>query len=418
MTSNKYVINYFLFLFSIIPVSFISGSAVVEFNVILIDLSFIILILFTRNFSFLKSKPILYLYMLYIYLIFNSFISINPPDGLLRNFGFLRFIILFTAINYFFLDKNFCSKVFKVWFLVLFIIAIDVFIEQLSGKNILGFSYGQRISDDGTKVLHGRIVSFFKDEPIVGGFIGGFFLMLVGYSIKKFNKKNFLVTIFLAITFFAAIIISGERSNTIRAFLGLITFIFFIKEIHLKKKIVFIFSVIIIILLIIINNSFLNVRYYSNIKTIFSGHKIYFDLYKSGFHVFENHKIFGVGNKNYRFETCSEKILADVSKKNVYKCNNHPHQIYLELLSEHGLIGTIIILFVLFKLVYSKIIRVYNDSHYLKLGSLIYMIFIFTPLIPSGSFFTSNSLLIFMINLSIFYGVDKKTNIFMEHKYN
>ena len=31
---------------------------------------------------------------------------------------------------------------------------------------------------------------------------------------------------------------------------------------------------------------------------------MYFQLYKSGFEVFKNYPIFGVGNKNYRIETC------------------------------------------------------------------------------------------------------------------
>ena len=46
------------------------------------------------------------------------------------------------------------------------IVIFDVYFEFLYGKNILGYDgseYGQ------------RIVSFFKDEPIVGGFLNCFF---------------------------------------------------------------------------------------------------------------------------------------------------------------------------------------------------------------------------------------------------
>ena len=47
-------------------------------------------------------------------------------------------------------------------------------------KNILG--YGQDIYPD-------RIVSFFKDEPIVAGYLNGFFfLILVIYLKKKILK--------------------------------------------------------------------------------------------------------------------------------------------------------------------------------------------------------------------------------------
>ena len=110
MISNKFTFNYFLILFSLIPISMIIGSAASVINVLLIDLSFIILIILRRDFFFLKSEPIIYLFGLYIYLIFNSFVSLDFSEGLLRNFGFLRIIILFAAFNYFFLDENFYKK--------------------------------------------------------------------------------------------------------------------------------------------------------------------------------------------------------------------------------------------------------------------------------------------------------------------
>ena len=411
---KNYIRNFFLILFSILPLSFIAGSVILEINIFFINISFIILIFVNKEFQFVKSKPIIYLLILYIYLIFNSLISINIYEGLLRNLGFLRFVILFSAFNYFFLDKNFYSKIFKLWTVFFLIISIDVFIEQFTGKNILGFNYGVRFIDDGNTLMNGRIVSFFKDEPIVGGFINGFYLILIGFFLNKskIKKFNLLIPIILMIIFFAAIMFSGERSNTIKAFLGLIVFIFFMKHIDFKKKLTIFLTSITIVFIVIINMEFLTIRYISNIQNILKKHSIYFDLYSSGFHVFQNNKFFGVGNKNYRIETCSKKILLDIDKKKVYHCNNHPHQIYFELLSEHGLVGTSIIIFILFKLVFSKIFKVFYNNNYLKIGSLIYMIFVFTPLIPSGAFFSSNLLTIFILNLSIFYALDKKSNIF------
>ena len=159
MYLNKIILNYFLILFSLIPVTIISGSAVSLINILLIDLSFIILIIYKKNFNFLKNKTIIYFLILYIYLIFNSFISIDYSVGIFRNLGFLRIIILFLAFNYFFQDEKFLKKVFNFWLVAILIVLIDVLIESFTGKNILGF--GELYGD--------RIVSFFKDEPIVGG---------------------------------------------------------------------------------------------------------------------------------------------------------------------------------------------------------------------------------------------------------
>ena len=112
MNLNKIINNYFLILFSIIPISIIVGPSVSLINILLIDICFIILIFIKRDFSFQNKEPLIYLIILYIYLIFNSYISIDPQIGFSRNFGFFRIIVLFIAINYFFKEKIFQNKVF------------------------------------------------------------------------------------------------------------------------------------------------------------------------------------------------------------------------------------------------------------------------------------------------------------------
>ena len=87
----------------------------------------------------------------------------------------------------------------------------------------------------------------------------------------------------------------------------------------------------------------------------------YGKVYHTGLVVFQNNKFFGVGNKNFRL-LCKtgemEKFLIknDIQyKKNLiqekfeekYRCNTHPHQISIEILSEHGFFGFLIFLFIL-----------------------------------------------------------------------
>ena len=152
-------------------------------------------------------------------------------------------------------------------------------------------------------------------------------------------------------------------------------------------------------------------RYFNQIKLNLTKHQIYFNIYKSGFEVFKNHKLFGVGNKNYRVETCNQKEM-NLKKKDNYICTTHPHQIYFEMLSEHGLFGSILIFFIFYKLIFSKIIKVFSKNNYVQIGSAIYLILIFLPIIPSGAFFNNYMITMFAINLSIFYASSKKLNIF------
>ena len=403
MNFKKYIQNYFLILFSIIPLTIIAGSAVSVSNILLIDLSFIIFITYKKKFYFIKNKTIIYFFILYFYLIFNSFISVDYSEGILRNFGFLRIIILFVAINYFFKDEIFFKKVFKFWSLVIFIVLIDVLIESFTGKNILGF---------GGEIYHQRIVSFFKDEPIVGGYLNGFFLIIIGFLLNEFkDNRNYLIILF-SIIFIISILLTGERSNTLKAILGISFFFILYKNINLKKKVIIVLTTILLIFIIAFNSDFLKVRFVYQINHLLNQNNIYFKLYDSAFEVFKNHKLLGVGNKNYRVETCNEVK----SKKNIkYFCTTHPHQIYFEFLSEHGLIGSIIILSIFYKLIFSKILGTIREKNYVKIGSLIYLLFVFSPVIPSGAFFNNYVLTIFAINLSIFYASDKNLNIFKKN---
>jgi hypothetical protein len=112
-----------------------AGPAVSLINILFIDACFLVLIVYKKHYSFLKSDAIKYLLILYIYLLFNSLISIDQNIGLLRNFGFLRLIILFAAFNYFFKEKHFLKKVLITWTLIFSFILVDIFIENFTGKN-------------------------------------------------------------------------------------------------------------------------------------------------------------------------------------------------------------------------------------------------------------------------------------------
>ena len=417
--NNKILNSYFLLLFSFIPASIIVGPAISLVNILIIDFSFIFLILYKKDYKFLSNKTVKFIIFLCLYLIFNSIISKDFSMSAYRNFGFIRFGILFLAFNYFFYNKDFINRVLIVWILTLSILTLDTYLESIFGRNILGYGeeYGR------------RLVSFFKDEPIVGGYINGFYLVLIGYLFylndKIVNKYKNIILIY-SIFFLIAIVLTGERSNSIKAVFGFFLFYSFNDFFKFKEKILSILLLILMFTLLLNTSDFLKLRYggqfFKPIISIFQSNgqiqkneisiknklkdNIYISLYQSGFDVFKKYPIFGVGNKNYRLETCSAKNITK------YNCSTHPHQIYFEFLAEHGLIGSMILLFILFNLVFSKIKIILNSKNYLQLGCLIFLIISFVPFLPSGAFFADYSLTIFWVNLSIMYAVEKKTNVY------
>ena len=98
-----------------------------------------------------------------------------------------------------------------------------------------------------------------------------------------------------------------------------------------------------------------------------------------------------------------------------YFVSTHPHQFYFEVLSEHGLIGSLIFLSLLFYLVFKYLNVIIFSKNDIQLGCFIYLIINFLPILPSGSFFGDFNSTLFWINLSLMYACNPKTNIFKNY---
>ena len=407
---------FFIFLI-IIPLSILIGPSVSLINVILMASTYLYFFLKLKHYNFLlKDNTVRILLFLYIYLIFNTLISLSIENSIFRNFGFIRLIFLFLAINYLFFAIKSNTKIFFFWTIIFFIFIFDVYFERFTGTNIFGWGAA---SINGVPQPFGeRIVSFFRDEPVAGAFINGFIFIILGYILNVIKEKKYGTIIFFLtiLIFFSSLLITGERSNTLKVIFGLMLFVCLIDIFNFKLKIFFLIILPILIILIISNSDYLKNRYFGQIFSKVYAEKnfkhfensIYVKLYKSGFEVFKNNPLIGVGNKNYRVETCGQNN----TKKNNYLCTTHPHQIYFEFLSEHGLIGTILLLYIFFSLIFKNLRKIIESQNYLQIGAFIYLTCNFLPLLPSGAFFSDFNINLFILNLSILYAVNEKTNIF------
>ena len=420
-TTGNIKISLPIILFSTLPISIIIGSSFSLVNTVLLGLCFVFIYFSKGDIKINDFKPILLLLILYLYLIFNSLISTDITSGIYRNFGFIRFILFFLIVNYIFFVDEKNSNILKIWTLIFFIVLADVYIERFSGSNILGFG---KEEVNGIPQPYGeRVISFFKTEPIAGAYLCGFCFMISGY-VLNFLKSQKILKIFgllIILLSLAGIILTGERSNSLKALIGFSIFISIIDYLKLRNKILIFLTIFTISILTISfsdQTGYIKHRYvdqfYHEIKTKekrenFLENNLYMKLYKSGIHVFKNNPWFGVGNKNYRIETCNaEKNL--IYKE--YWCLTHPHQVYIEMLSEHGIIGTIIIFSIIFYLIFRLIRKIIDSRNYVQAGCLVFLLINFIPLLPSGAFFNNFNLTLFMINFSLMYAVNKETNIF------
>ena len=141
-----------------------------------------------NNWQWINNKFFKILLLLYCYLVLNSiynYLTDNSLglDGIYRSLSFLKFILLVFAFNVLLKEKNSFDKIIKFWLIIISIVIFDVFFEFLFGNNLFGFK-----SLDST-----RIISFFYDENVVGGYLLTFSFIICTYFLNKNftdKKKN------------------------------------------------------------------------------------------------------------------------------------------------------------------------------------------------------------------------------------
>ena len=208
----------FFVLISFYPILIIAGPLTSLFNTLMIGLIYLIFFFKNEHYKFLyKNITLKILLFLYLYLLFNTFFSLDYEIGLSRNFGFLRLIILFIAINYFFYISKSNLKIFYIWTIIFIIFITDVYVERFMGSNIFG--WGAEEINGVFQPYGSRIMSFFKDEPIAGSFIHGFIFLISGFLFVflKDKKKGFYIYFFLTLLFFTSIVLIIESDAFCRS---------------------------------------------------------------------------------------------------------------------------------------------------------------------------------------------------------
>jgi O-antigen ligase len=419
-----------IFLFSFLPISLILGNSAINSNILIIDIFFLLTCCHQKQWSWIRNKYFYFFIFIWIYLVINSIIlenvaSVFDPirkeivypknDSIIRSVGFIRFIIFLFAVQYFFFNsKKIFNQIFLYWSIIISVVLIDAVFEYIFGFNLLGFESPSLI----------RIVSFFKDELVVGGFILGFSFLISGF-LFELTKNDTAKKIFPSIFFFLSIIciyLSGERSNFIKALIITSIILLLINDayFYIKKKYIFLFIIIGFTFVSLISNeiyirqieSYKKILRHNKAPTYYEkfGHLRHFAHYNVAWEIIKDYPIFGVGNLKFRYICHNKKYLNTKILYTHERCSNHPHQIHLEILSEQGIIGYLIIIFTIFNILFNSF-RVYRKTgDLIHLASILFVLTFFIPLLPTGSFFSTFNGTIFWINFSIAHAFSQKSN--------
>ena len=424
--------NLFNFLMILFPFSFIAGNMLININLILLTLIGL----------FFFSKDLIKIKFILLDKLFISFFFLILLTGLINDYEFfiqglddwmgffpttVRSILFLKYLLFYLIIRILISKQiinFKLFFtscaMAALFVSFDIFIQFIFDVDIFGYeAKGRHYSGP------------FGDEKIAGGFIQRFFifaLFILPIFYNKFKNSKLIIPM-LIIIFFFAILLSGNRMPLLLFLFSLIITSIIMRE--FRKYLIALILLIILSVSIIINLKFEGNKIGSNIytfnkqisdmysfivldsKNISESKSQYLKEFYSSYGTWELNKFIGGGLKNFRYYCHVRDKKHYISG---FTCNMHPHNYYLEILTETGVIGGIIILMILFNILYlinsKKIIFSSKlQYNYFVIPFIILLITEFFPIRSSGSFFTTNNATYIFLITAIFVGIIRKKNL-------
>ena len=152
------------------------------------------------------------------------------------------------------------------------------------------------------------------------------------------------------------------------------------------------------------NNMFYTLEFKGN---FYKMNNTYIKEFKTGYLTWKVNKFFGGGIKSF---------IINCSRANIPNCVNHPHNYYLEILSELGVFGFGIFIIIFLIITFKSFVKKYFIKSNLKENYLIIpFIFLFLaeifPIRNTGSFFSTFNATYFFLIMSILIGLVKKQNL-------
>ncbi len=405
----------FSYLYLLIPLFLITGPAIPDI-IITTGLIFgIIYIIYLKKYKMLIKVNFFKISIFFwLSLILISFFSFNKNNSFQDSIIFIRFLLIPICCYFiFFKDiKIYKRSLFLILILVIFV-CIDTLYQFLNytsengfGADLLGFKSS----------WYGRLTGPFGDELIPGSYISKFallgFALLI--SLKRFENKLIIHSIYLSSILLVSYL-SGERMAFATFSLSLLVLFIFLDGYRKSIFLSIFLGIFLIILVINLHPAYNDFRVIESTQ-YHQGQKIekffkcdnnteelcskiiniqpsffeviknfstsaYGEIYLLSYKMFLDNPLTGIGINNFKYLCNYNENYKDIMIN--YNCASHPHNIYIQWLTEGGLIVFISFIFYLFFLV-KFIMNNEGDKKY-KIISLIIILSMFWPIMSTGS---------------------------------
>jgi len=329
----------------LIPLCLLSGSFIPDLFLSIVSITFIIITI-QKNLFYLYKGFFVFFIIFYFYIVFASLMSEYQLFSLKSSLPYIRFAIFVLAVSYLIENKkNFLKHFFYCLYATFIIIIISGYFQYFTSYTLAGIAQTEP----------NRLTLVFNDKLFLGGYISRLLPLLIGlmfYNLKP-NKINYIISLITIILSIVLIFISGERTALGLIILFIIFIFIFISNLKWFRKIIILlisFLVIIIATLTSYDNGIKDRQFNhtisqlglfdkdSRIKLLSIEHEVYI---KNSYDMFKNNLLLGIGPNTFREECKKYPPVEDIS------CSTHPHNNYIQLMAETGLIGIIFLLVLL-----------------------------------------------------------------------
>lgn len=367
-----------LVLTSFIPLLLLFSRVAADAALTITGVLFVIHCIRAKDYSYLKQPIVITLILLWIWFMVSSCSALaNNIHSFLSSFVYIRFILFFASCIYWlFTDIKALQFAGKIILMTIMIAASDALFQFISGFSISGKPH-----------LGGRLTSFLR-RPDIGIYLAKLIFPIIALQIwsvsNSADKRTVSLNCFLLFFVIAVIFLTGERTATALSLCGLTIALLItaINSSHFRMyTITAIGSIIGAFILIVYKVPFIYQRTIEFVRDVSHfPNSLYGQLFKASILSWYNYGIFtGVGIHQFR-NSCP----AFKEEGLVTYCDIHSHNLYLEILSESGIIG--LCLFIIFVFLCLRQVALSAISERKNLGrfvsSILALAGLFTILFP------------------------------------
>lgn len=391
------------FIVPLFPLFLITGPFAPDLILSLSILGFLFICIKHKSFDYFKIKAF-YLFLLFcLVCIVSSLFADDVLLSLESSLFYFRFGI-FACLIWYLISKNisFLKYFFYCLLAVFCFLIFDGYFQFLLGFNVFG-----------QEVIGGFHVTSIFDRPKLGSFLARLFPLLLALMIAVRIRDKY-VMVFGGILFIlidVLVYVTGERTSFMYMLISSLFIILLINRFQYVRLVTLCVSLLLIVGITFVSPTVKKRMVDTTLEQVgFGSDQLIFfspqhdSHIKTAFNMFLDKPILGHGPKMFRVKCSDPQYAVGISP-----CSTHPHNFYVQLLAETGIIGFLFLLSLFGYVVYCafrqlqsivlKKKRYLTDYQVCLLAGILISVW---PFSPNGNFFNNWLAIIYSLPIGFY----------------